>query len=246
MYDLSGKKILVTGSSRGIGRAIAEKLIERGATVGIHGRNMEKLQSIANQIDPKKTVPLAYDLSIAENGTEIVKQFIAETGQIDGLVNNAGVGKSLAFRAVTLEKWRNTFSLNVESAFLACQTAYNQMRKQRSGSIVNMASISAHGPGKWMSADYAASKAALVSLTKSLAFEAGRLGIRVNAISPGMVETDMTKIIPQRNRDNINIPLKRFAKPEEIANVTAFLLSEESGYMTGQVLNVDGGLHLKD
>jgi len=248
MYELLGKRILVTGSTRGIGKSIAKKLIECGAIVGINGRSVEQTKQIAEELTVANStvIPLAYDLSIPDNATKIVKEFIEITGGIDGLVNNAGHGKSMAFRGVTLEKWKDTFALNVESALMTCQAAYNQMRRQKDGVIVNIASISAHGPGKWMSADYAASKAALVSLTKSLAFEAARLGIRVNAISPGMVDTDMTKIIPQANRDNMNIPLKRFAQPEDIANVVAFLLSEDSQYMTGQVLNVDGGLHLKD
>ena len=248
MYELSGKRILITGSTRGIGKGIAKKLIECGAIVGINGRDAKQTKQIAEELSTENStvIPLAYNLSIPDNATKIVKEFIEITGGIDGLVNNAGHGKSMAFRGVTLEKWRNTFALNIEAALMTCQAAYNQMRRQKGGVIVNMASISAHGPGKWMSADYAASKAALVSLTKSLAFEAARLGIRVNAISPGMVDTDMTKIIPQANRDNMNIPLKRFAQPEDIANVVAFLLSEESQYMTGQVLNVDGGLHLKD
>ncbi|MDA3799762.1 MAG: SDR family NAD(P)-dependent oxidoreductase [Kiritimatiellae bacterium] len=247
MYDLSGKRILVTGSTRGIGKAIAKKLIESGAIVGINGRDVEQTKAVAEELKgATEIVPLAYDLSNPENATQIVKDFIDATGGIDGLVNNAGHGKSMAFRGVTLDKWQSTFALNVESALMTCQAAYNQMRRQKGGTIVNMASISAHGPGKWMSADYAASKAALVSLTKSLAFESARLGIRVNAVSPGMVDTDMTKIIPQANRDGMNIPLKRFAQPEEIANVVAFLLSDDSQYITGQSLNVDGGLHFKD
>lgn len=119
------------------------------------------------------------------------------------------------------------------------------MRQQKSGAIVNVASLAAHGPGRWMGADYAASKAGLVSLTYSLALEAARLGIRVNAVSPGMIETDMTAHLTAELRTNVGIPLQRFGKPEEVAQVVAFLLGDASAYMTGQVVHVDGGLWMR-
>ncbi len=169
-------------------------------------------------------------------------RFHTAVGRLDGVVNNAGGGRASAFRGLTQEKGRKTFRINLEAAVEVCQATYGIMRAQRSGSIVNMASVAAHGPGKWMGADYAASKAGLVSLTKSLAFEAARLGIRVNAISPGMVETDMTAVLPETMRKGLGIPMGRFATPLEIGTVTAFLLSESSNYITGQVLHVDGGL----
>ena len=242
--DLQNKAILITGSTRGIGRGIAETLLAAGAVVGIHGRDPQQAESICNEIDPerKHTIPLSGDLCIAATAENLIKTFYEASGSLDGIVNNAGGGKAIAFRGVTNEKWRSTFQLNLDAAMQICQASYAIMRRQKSGSIVNIASISAHGPGKWMGADYAAAKAALVSLTKSLAFESARLGIRVNAISPGMVETDMTAMLPEKMRQGLDIPMGRFATPAEIGSTAAFLLSTTSNYITGQIIHVDGGL----
>jgi len=234
--------ILVTGSTRGIGRGIAEHLLTKGAIVGIHGRSRQQVEAVCAELNSAQTIALVGNLTEETVTERLVADFLKIAGRLDGVVNNAGGGQAIAFRGITPEKWRNTFRLNLEAAAGICRAAYDIMRKQRSGSIVNIASLAAHGPGKWMGADYAASKAGLISLTKSLAFEAARLGIRVNAISPGMVETDMTARLPETMRAGLNIPMGRFATPSEIGSVAAFLLSESSNYITGQVLHVDGGL----
>lgn len=237
----SGSAFLVTGSTRGIGRGIAELLIQEGASVGIHGRDIERARAVCEELGTEKAAPFAANLSYPNNAATLVREAHAHFGRLDGLVNNAGAGKPVAFRGLKLDAWRETQSLNLESAFIASQEAYKLMRKPRSGSIVNMASISAHGPGNLMGADYAASKAGLVSLTRTFALEAARFGIRCNAISPGIVDTDMAEGMNEEMIQKMSIPLNRLATTRDIANVTSFLLSEKASYLTGQVIHVDGG-----
>ena len=238
--EFSGRVVLVTGSTRGIGQAIARRLAAGGARVALHGRNVESVRAACAALGAA-TIPVVGDFLDPQQAAVAVREVVRVAGRIDALVNNAGAGRAAAFRAMTLERWRATFALNLEAAMLASREAYLHMRTG-GGAIVNLASLAAHGPGKWMGADYAAAKAGLVSLTKSLAFEAARFGVRVNAVSPGFIETDMTAALTPEMRVNLGIPLGRLGTPQEVAEAVAFLLSQRAAYLTGEVLHVDGGL----
>ncbi|MDE2978634.1 MAG: SDR family NAD(P)-dependent oxidoreductase [Acidobacteriota bacterium] len=242
--SLSGQVILVTGSTRGIGRATAEAAAALGATVAVHGRELAQVEAVCGEMGSESVLPLAADFDDAENAASLVDDVVERCGRIDGLVNNAGGGRPVAFRGLDLESWRATQRVNLEATFAASRAAYKVMRKARGGSIVNMASLAAHGPGGWMGADYAASKAGMVSLTRSLALEAARFGVRCNAVSPGFIETDMTTELSEDQRQRLLVPLGRLGTPAEVAACVTFLLSPLSSYITGQVIHVNGGLSM--
>ena len=243
---LAGKKVLITGSSRGIGKAITEKFLSEGASVwGIctkPSQYKDQFEAMAKE-NGGSFCEMYANAANAEEWSDVIKSALAASEGFDVLVNNAGITRDgLSFR-MKKEDWDSVISINLTSAFLACQIVSSDMIRKRAGSIINMSSIvGVHGQGGQV--NYSASKAGLIGLTKSLAKEAGSRGVRVNAIAPGFIETDMTAVLPEQLKNAMleTVPLKRAGKPEDIANAALFLASDLSTYVSGQVLGVDGGM----
>jgi 3-oxoacyl-[acyl-carrier protein] reductase len=243
---LEGKKALVTGSSRGIGKEIVKKFLSEGASVwGICTKpsaSKEELEKIAAD-NNCRFYELYANAQSTEEWTAVIKKALEESEGFDILINNAGITKDgLSFR-MKMEDWQKVIDINLTSAFTACQIIASDMIRKRSGSIINMSSIvGIHGQGG--QTNYAASKAGLIGLTKSLAKECGSRGIRVNAIAPGFIATDMTAVLSEDLKKAMldTIPLKRAGQPEDIANTALFLASDLSTYISGQVIGVDGGM----
>ena len=246
MALLENKKALVTGSSRGIGRGIAEKYLSEGCEVwGLCSRPSgakDDLEKTAAE-HGVRFHELHADVGDCESVTAAVKAALAESGGFDVLVNNAGITRDgLSFR-MKKEDWDDVLRVNLTSAFLICQIVSADMIKKRSGSIINMSSIvGLHGQGGQV--NYAASKGGLIAYTKALAKEVGSRGVRVNAIAPGFIATDMTAVLKEDLQKAMidAVPLKRAGTAEDVANAALFLASDLSVYVTAQVLGVDGGM----
>ena len=246
MNMLLGRKALVTGSSRGIGRKIVEKFLEEGAEVwGLCSHPSaarSDIESFAVTHDTKFH-EICADAGNAEELKTVITDALKEAGGFDVLVNNAGITKDgLSFR-MKMEDWQKVIDINLTAVFVVCQIVSNDMIHRKSGSIINMSSIVGVRGGAGQ-VNYSASKAGLIGYTKSLAKEVGGRGVRVNAIAPGYIETDMTKAVNEKAREAwlATIPMKRAGQPEDVANVALFLASDLAGYVTGQVIGVDGGM----
>jgi 3-oxoacyl-[acyl-carrier protein] reductase len=240
---LSGKKALVTGASRGIGRAVAEKFLASGAEVwGLGTREPEDLPERIERSGGKLRWICA-DLGKTGEVEAVIEKALKESGGFDVLVNNAGITKdNLSFR-MSLDEWQKVLDVNLTAAFLVARTVGRDMIRRRAGSIINMSSVvGIHGNGG--QANYAASKAGLIGMTKSLALESASRGVRVNAIAPGFIDSDMTSVLPDSVKEKMVelIPLKRTGKPGDIAEAALFFASDSAAYITGQVLAVDGGM----
>ncbi len=245
MGKLDGKVAWVTGSGRGIGKAIAEKLGSEGATLVIHDVVEEIARATADEFAARgwKTLPVVSDVSDAAAVSETVKTIKSELGSLDILVNNAGITRDTLLIRMKEADWDLVMRVNLKGAFLCTQAAAKLMMKQRSGSIVNIASV-VGVMGNAGQANYSASKAGMIGLTKSTAKELAARGVNVNAVAPGYIETEMTASLPEEAREGFlgAIPLHRPGTPDDVASTVVFLASSDSSYITGQVIHVDGGM----
>lgn len=246
MKGLEGKIAIVTGGGKGIGRAIAERFMEEKlAGIGILEWDYELAQNTAKELDPtgEIVIPVKCNIADRDNVAEAVKEVADKFGRIDILVNNAGITKDKIFHKMEDKMWDDVIAVNLTGAYNMCKAVFGYMREQESGAIVNISSTSAWG--NVGQANYCATKAGLLGLTKTLAMEGGRKGIRVNTVCPAHVMTDMLRTVPEEKRqhwlDNY-IALHRFGEPSEIASVVAFLSSDEASWVTGQEIVAGGTL----
>jgi len=239
MFDLKDKVVLITGTTGGIGGAIARKMKDAGAKVVVSGRNIAKLDS---EFDDSY-VKIPADLAEEGAAVELVMDAIDKCGRLDVLVNNAGITADTLLMRMTDEQFDNVMNTNLRSCFKMCRAAIMPMMKQRHGRIINMASIIGviGGAGQ---ANYAASKGGMIAMTKSIAAEVASRGITANAIAPGFIKTPMTDVLPEDLKKNYlaQIPAGRFGEPDDVANACVFLASDEASYINGQVLHINGGL----
>lgn len=243
MFDLSGRKALVTGASGGIGEAIARTLHEAGATVGLHGTRREKLEELASSLGGERVHVLPADLGSRDDQKALAEAAEAALGGIDILVNNAGITKDGLFVRMSDEDWDRVIEVNLTAAFRLTRAVTHAMMRKRFGRIVNITSIvgTTGNPGQ---ANYCAAKAGMVGFSKSLAQEIASRGVTVNCVAPGFIKSAMTDKLNEKQRDAIMgaIPMKRMGEGAEIAAAVLFLASNEAGYVTGQTLHVNGGM----
>jgi 3-oxoacyl-[acyl-carrier protein] reductase len=244
---MTNRTALITGASRGIGRACALALAEAGARVALAARNVEQLEELGEHIrsQGREAFVVGLDLASADSIKDAVTRTSKDFGRIDILVNNAGITKDGLALRMKKDDWDVVINTNLTGGFLMCQQVLQGMMRERWGRIINISSVVGE-MGNAGQANYAASKAGLIGLTKSLAQEMGSRNITVNAIAPGFVETNMTHGLSQELKDKMlaNIPLKRIGKPEDVAGAVVFLASEAAAYITGHVLDVNGGLYM--
>lgn len=244
--NLQNKVAIVTGAGRGIGRAIALELAKHGADCVIGDIDTENAEKVVGELRAiqRKALSVKADVSNQEDVESMIGRCLAEFGKIDILINNAGISSPLTLLETSLEEWNRQIDINLKSVFFCCKAVFPTMMSQRGGKIVNIASIAGkRGGGIMGRSAYAAAKGGVIAFTKAVAREGGAYGINVNAITPGLTSTDMTAKFVGEARQSVvkNIPLGRVGLPEDIARATVFLASEYADFITGEIMDVDGG-----
>lgn len=246
MGSLKGKVAIVTGGSRGIGRAICLKLAETGADVVVNDiSDDQSVQDLLTEIGKAGSRGIFFkaDVSRSDQAKDLVEEALRQMGRVDILVNNAGITRDNLILRMKEEEWDAVLAVNLKGCFNCTQAVSRHMIKQRSGAIINISSVVGI-VGNAGQANYSASKAGVIGLTKSVAQELAPRGVRVNAVAPGFIDTEMTRQLPEDYREKLRerIPLGFFGQPEDVAKVVAFLASDEASYITGEVIKIDGGL----
>jgi 3-oxoacyl-[acyl-carrier protein] reductase len=244
---LKGRVALVTGAAQGIGKAVALLLALNGADVVVSDINLEKAEETAKEIQAigRKAMAIKVDVANSDQVERMVETILQQFGQIDILINNAGITRDKLILRMTEEEWDAVLNINLKGTFNCTKAVVRYMSKQRWGKIVSIASVVGE-MGNAGQANYAASKAGVIGFTKTIAREFAQRGINVNAIAPGYIETPMTEALPEKAKEELKrmIPMERLGKPEDVAEAVLFLVSEASSYITGQVLNVNGGIYM--
>jgi 3-oxoacyl-[acyl-carrier protein] reductase len=242
MFNLTGRGALITGASGGIGSAIARKLHAAGASVAISGTKIDRLEALANELNERVHI-VPCDLSDRAAVQKLAGEAEAKLGTLDILVNNAGVTKDNLFVRMKDEEWDEVIAVNLTATFILCRAALRNMMRRQWGRIINITSISGiiGNPGQ---GNYAAAKAGMIGMTKSLAREVASRGITANCIAPGFIKTAMTDVLTEKQVEAIaqHIPAAKFGEPDDIAAAALYLASEEARYLTGQTLHVNGGM----
>ncbi|HEC1767409.1 TPA: 3-oxoacyl-ACP reductase FabG [Campylobacter lari] len=244
----SGKNVLITGASKGIGAAIAKELASHGLKVWINYRSKPELADALKEEIEKSggtAAVIKFDASIEEEFTSAIATIVESDGELSYLVNNAGITNDKLALRMSMDDFSSVINANLNSSFLGCREALKTMSKKRFGAVVNIASIVGE-IGNAGQTNYSASKGGMIALTKSFAKEGAARNIRYNCITPGFIKSDMTEVLSDEIKQNYinNIPLKRFADASEVAQAVAFLLSDHSSYITGEILKVNGGLYM--
>jgi 3-oxoacyl-[acyl-carrier protein] reductase len=245
--ELKGEVALVTGGAQGIGRAVALLLARNGADVAVSDIRLEKAEETAKEIESlgRGAMAIRADVAKSDDVEHLVEAILGRFGRIDILVNNAGIAKDKLILRMTEEDWDAVLDVNLKGTFHCTKAVIRHMSKQRKGKIVNIASVVGE-MGNAGQANYSASKAGVIGFTKTIAREFAQRGINVNAIAPGYIETPMTDALPEKAKEDLKrlIPMERLGQPEDVAAAVLFLVSEASSYITGQVLNVNGGIYM--